>query len=73
MGAMALTGDYRRLHWEPETMPGVVHFLDPYAYRSPFFPDSSNVDEETFSRAYVDHLEEIIRFEGPGYDCGGPH
>jgi len=64
MGAMALTGDYRRLHWEPETMPGVVHFLDPYAYRSPFFPDGG-VDEESFSRAYVDHLEEIICFEGP--------
>lgn len=64
MGAMALTGDYRRLHWEPETMPGVVHFLDPYAYRSPFFPDGS-LDEESFSNAYLAHLEEIIRFEGP--------
>ncbi|MCK7506378.1 MAG: aminotransferase class III-fold pyridoxal phosphate-dependent enzyme [Desulfobacterales bacterium] len=28
-GAMALTGDYRRLPVEP-AMPGVVHFLDPY-------------------------------------------
>jgi len=65
MGAMALTGDYRRLHWEPETMPGVVHFLDPYAYRSPFFPDGSAVDPAVFSQAYLDHLEEIITFEGP--------
>ena len=65
MGAMALTGDYRRLHWEPETMPGVVHFLDPYAYRSPFFPESDSVDELTFSKAYLDYLEEIIKFEGP--------
>ena len=65
MGAMALTGDYRRLHWEPLTMPGVVHFLDPYPYRSPFFPDGRSVDPTVFSQAYLDHLEEIIRFEGP--------
>jgi len=65
MGAMALTGDYRRLHWEPETMPGVVHFLDPYPYRSPFFPDGSSIDLAVFAQAYLDHLEEIIRFEGP--------
>ena len=65
MGAMDLTGDYRRLHWEPETMPGVVHFLDPYPYRSPFFPDGSSIDLAVFAQAYLDHLEEIIRFEGP--------
>ncbi|HEY5158274.1 MAG TPA: aminotransferase class III-fold pyridoxal phosphate-dependent enzyme, partial [Anaerolineales bacterium] len=29
-GAMALTGDPRRVAWEPGLMPGVVHFLDPY-------------------------------------------
>ncbi len=34
-GAIALTGDYRRLAVEP-AMPGVVHFLDPYCYRCPF-------------------------------------
>ena len=65
MGAMALTGDYRRLHWEPLTMPGVVHFLDPYPYRSPFFPDGRSVEPTVFSQAYLDHLEEIIRFAGP--------
>ncbi len=35
-GAMALTGDPRRVAWEPGLMPGVVHFLDPYRYRSTF-------------------------------------
>jgi taurine--2-oxoglutarate transaminase len=35
-GAMALTGDPRRWSWEPNLMPGVVHFLDPYRYRSTF-------------------------------------
>ena len=34
-GAMALTGDYRRLPAEP-AISGVVHFLDPYCYRCPF-------------------------------------
>ncbi|MGA9398332.1 MAG: aminotransferase class III-fold pyridoxal phosphate-dependent enzyme, partial [Anaerolineaceae bacterium] len=29
-GAIALTGDPRRIAWEPLVMPGVVHFLDPY-------------------------------------------
>jgi len=46
-------------------MPGVVHFLDPYPYRSPFFPDGSSIDLAVFAQAYLDHLEEIIRFEGP--------
>ena len=66
MGSMALSGDYRRLHWEPLTMPGVVHFEDPYPYRSPFFPDGQAVDEQYFSQVYLDHLEDIIRGEGPG-------
>ena len=66
MGSMALSGDYRRLHWEPLNMPGVVHFEDPYPYRSPFFPDGQAVDEQYFSQVYLDHLEDIIRGEGPG-------
>lgn len=28
-GAIALTGDPRRVAWEPNLMPGVVHFLGP--------------------------------------------
>jgi len=65
MGSMALSGDYRRLHWEPLTMPGVVHFVDPYPYRSPFFPDGQAVEEQVFSQVYLDHLEDVIRGEGP--------
>jgi taurine--2-oxoglutarate transaminase len=64
-GAMALTGDPRRVAWEPEVMPGVVHFLDPYRYRSTFHKHSPNVSEEEFSRDYLDHLEEIITYERP--------
>jgi taurine---2-oxoglutarate transaminase len=65
MGAMALTGDPRRQPWEPLTMPGVVHFLDPYRYRSTFHRRQENIDEDEFSLDYLNHLEEVIRYEGP--------
>jgi taurine--2-oxoglutarate transaminase len=64
-GAMALTGDPRRLAWEPLVMPGVVHFLDPYRYRSTFHRREPEVSERAFTQDYLDHLEEIIQFEGP--------
>lgn len=64
-GAMALTGDPRRLAWEPNLMPGVVHFLDPYRYRSTFHRLNPDVPEEEFSQDYLNHLEEIIQYEGP--------
>jgi taurine--2-oxoglutarate transaminase len=65
-GAMAATGDPRRLAWEPMLMPGVVHFLDPYRYRSTFHKSLQDVSEEQFSRDYLAHLEEIIQYEGAG-------
>lgn len=65
MGAMAATGDPRRHMWEPGTMPGVVHFLDPYRYRSTFHRTTPDISEEEFTRDYLNHLEEIIRYEGP--------
>ena len=64
-GAMAATGDPRRLVWEPNLMPGIVHFLDPYRYRSTFHRTNPAISEEEFARDYVNHLEEIIRYEGP--------
>ena len=65
MGAMAATGDPRRQMWEPGTMPGVVHFLDPYRYRSTFHRTNPNISEADFTQDYLNHLEEIIRYEGP--------
>ncbi len=65
-GAMALTGDPRRWAWEPALMPGVVHFLDPYRYRSVFHTSRPDLSEEDFSGEYLNYLEEIIRLEGPG-------
>jgi taurine--2-oxoglutarate transaminase len=64
-GAIAATGDPRRLMWEPAVMTGVVHFLDPYRYRSTFHRTNSNLPEEEFTQDYLNHLEEIIQFEGP--------
>lgn len=57
-GAIALTGDYRRLPVEP-AMPGVVHFLDPYCYRCPF-----GWTRDTCHRECISHVEEIISYEG---------
>lgn len=58
-GAIALTGDYRRLPVEP-ALPGVVHFLDPYCYRCPF-----GWTIETCHRECISHVEEVINYEGP--------
>jgi taurine--2-oxoglutarate transaminase len=64
-GAMAATGDPRRQAWEPNLMPGVVHFLDPYRYRSTFHRANPNISEADFAQDYLNHIEEIILYEGP--------
>jgi taurine--2-oxoglutarate transaminase len=64
-GSLALTGDPRRPAWEPNTMPGVVHFLDPYAYRSTFHKRNPNISDAELAQDYIAHLEEIIQFERP--------
>ena len=58
-GAIALTGDYRRLPVEP-AMPGVVHFLDPFCYRCPF-----GWTIESCHRECITHVDEVINYEGP--------
>ena len=60
-GAMALTGDYRRLPAEP-AISGVVHFLDPYCYRCPF---GWNGSRENCCHQCIKHVEEVIEHEGP--------
>jgi taurine--2-oxoglutarate transaminase len=61
LGALALTGDYRRLPAEP-AISGVVHFLDPYCYRCPFGWDR---DREHCCLQCIKHVEEVIEHEGP--------
>lgn len=58
-GAAALTGDFRRLPVEP-TIPGVLHFYDPYCYRCTF-----GWTPDTCHRECISHVEEMIRYEGP--------
>ncbi len=59
--AVTLTGDPRRWPNDPWSA-GTVHFFGPFRYRSPFFSES---EEQETERALA-HLEETIRFEGPG-------
>ena len=46
-------------------MTGVVHFLDPYRYRSTFHRTNPDLPESEFTQDYLNHLEEIIQLEGP--------
>lgn len=61
-GAITLTGDYRRWPNEPG-MPGVVHFFDPYKYRSAFYKEG--MPDEEFSEIMLQQLEETLIFENP--------
>ena len=58
-GAMALSGDPRRLPVEP-LIPGVVHVMDPYCYRCPF-----GWTPETCHRECIAHVEQVVHLEGP--------
>ena len=57
--AISATGDPRR--WPNEFSYGHIHFFGPYLYRSPFWAKS---EEEEAERA-LNHLEQVIIFEGP--------
>lgn len=57
--AINATGDPRR--WPNEFAYGHVHFFGPYLYRSAFW---AQTEAEECERA-LQHLEEVIRFEGP--------
>jgi taurine--2-oxoglutarate transaminase len=59
-GSITLTGDPRRWANEP-AMLGVVRFLGPYPYRSPFYASSPLQECE---RALA-HLDELLMLEGP--------
>ena len=58
--AIQATGDPRR--WPNEYAAQQIHFFGPFPYRSPFWSDSPEQESE---RA-LHHLEEVIKFEGPG-------
>ena len=58
--AISLTGDPRRWANEPG-VPGVVRYWGPFAYRSAFHSS----DEEEESERALQHLRDVIAFEGP--------
>ena len=59
--AIQVTGDPRR--FPNEFVPaGTVHFFGPFLYRSPFH---ATTEQEECDRA-LEHLEQMIAFEGPG-------
>jgi taurine--2-oxoglutarate transaminase len=59
--AVNLTGDPRR--WASDNgSAGTVHFFGPFLYRSPFH---SQTEEQECERA-LEHLEQVIAYEGPG-------
>ena len=57
--AISATGDPRR--WPNEFAFGHVHFFGPYLYRTAFWAEN---EEQECARA-LQHLEEVIKFEGP--------
>lgn len=57
--ADAAGGDPRRLSHEPGN-PGIIRVMDPFPYRCPFgYAPEGNL------QAYIDHVEQTVRFEGP--------
>ncbi len=58
--SITMTGDPRRWGAEPG-VPGVVHFMGPYLYRSAFF---ATTEAEESERALA-HLRQVIELEGP--------
>lgn len=59
-GSITVTGDPRRWASEPG-IPGVVHFMGPYLYRSPFGAET----EAEEGAAALSHLRTVIELEGP--------
>ena len=61
MGALTLTGDWRRPPFEPG-IPGVVHVLDCYCDRCPFGKTLA-----TCQRECATNVGEVMRLEGGGF------
>lgn len=60
MGALTLSGDWRRPPLEPG-LPGVVHAMDCYCDRCPF---GKTLD--TCQRECAHHIDQIMTLDGPG-------
>jgi taurine--2-oxoglutarate transaminase len=58
LGALSLTGDNRRLPFEP-LLDGIVRAEDPFCYQCPF-----HLTHPSCGIRCADHLEDLIKFEG---------
>lgn len=58
--AMTTGGDPRKLPFDNQQLPGIVHVEDPYCYRCPFGKELSSCSMECAS-----HVERVVEFEGP--------
>jgi taurine--2-oxoglutarate transaminase len=61
-GAMSASGDPRGNPHDAQGAPNFIHVENPYFYRDPW---NSKTKEECSQNA-ADHMERIIKFEGPG-------
>jgi len=62
-GSVALSGDLRRVAWEPNVMGGVVHFPATYRYRDDLVPDAMQLSDEEYTARHLDYLEKLIQYE----------
>ena len=62
-GALSAGGDPRGLPHDSQGVPNIIHVENPYYYRCPW---NSKTPEECAQNA-ADHLERIIKYEGPQY------
>lgn len=63
-GSVALSGDLRRVSWEPNVMGGVVHFPATYRYRDDLLPNAMQASDEDYAACHLEYLERLIRYEG---------
>ena len=62
-GALSAGGDPRGLPHDSQGIPNIIHVENPYFYRCPW---NSKTPEECAQNG-ADHLERIIKYEGPQY------
>ena len=63
-GSVALSGDLRRVTWEPNVMGGVVHFPATYRYRDDLVPNAMQISDEEYADRHLEYLEKLIQYEG---------
>lgn len=63
-GSVALSGDLRRVTWEPHIMGGVVHFPATYRYHDDLVPNAMQISDGEYAARHLEYLEKLIQYEG---------